>query len=70
MTYHRCKTHSLYFINFLYYVNKSFLAKIVEIYETFRISVKSRLHYIIKKMLEYLEDPKTVNILLKPIQVL
>ncbi|CAG8512769.1 11132_t:CDS:10 [Rhizophagus irregularis] len=43
-------------------------AKIVEIYETFQNSVKVRLQFIIKKMLEYLEDRKTVNILLKPIQ--
>ncbi|GBB87592.1 hypothetical protein RclHR1_14060001 [Rhizophagus clarus] len=43
-------------------------ARIVEIYETFQNSVKVRLQFIIKKMLEYLEDRKTVNILLKPIQ--
>ncbi|RIA80198.1 Sec34-like family-domain-containing protein [Glomus cerebriforme] len=43
-------------------------AKIVEVFETFQNSVKIRLQYIIKKMLDYLEDRKTVNILLKPMQ--
>ncbi|CAG8739718.1 7470_t:CDS:2, partial [Cetraspora pellucida] len=43
-------------------------ANIIEVYETFQDAVKSRLHYIITKMSEYLDDRKTENVLLKPIQ--
>ncbi|CAG8471282.1 5572_t:CDS:10 [Ambispora leptoticha] len=44
------------------------LINIIQVYEEFQSSVKSRLRFITSKLSQYLNDAKTENVLLKPMQ--